>query len=192
MFSEPLLQLVRAHKVFFSEYIINSYIWSCSVRVPCGELSANHWKGDIEGSRHEKCCGHISLQWGQGAQTGSWCGLLLGALGGPGGVAQPLGSRNECSISLTHLFSHKMVIAVLTLCRLIYKLSPNLGILPLPCMLPICRGGMKTCWLLPISQFSTSTPRRHLCWAWSTFSSHYHSPSLSLFILITLFLLDTQ
>lgn len=99
--------------------------------------------------------------------------------GGPGGVAWPLGSSNECFISPTHLFSHKMVIAVLTLCDLIYKFSRNLGILPLPCTLPICRGGMRTYWLLPVSQFSTSTPRRHLCWAGSTFSSHYHSPSLS-------------
>lgn len=114
------------------------------------------------------------------------------APGGPGGMARTLSSSNECFISPTHLFSHKMVMAVLTLCSLIYKFNRNLGILPLPCTLPICRGGMKTCWLLPVSQFSTSTPRRHLCWAGSTFSSHYYSPSRSSFTHITLFLLDTQ
>lgn len=57
------------------------------------------------------------------------------APGGVGGMAQPPGSSNECFISPAHLFSHKMVIAVLTLCGLIYKFSQNLRILPPPCML---------------------------------------------------------
>lgn len=53
------------------------------MRVPRGELSANHWKGDTEGSRHEKCCGHHSPRGARGTDR-----ILVGAA-----VGSPLGGQ---------------------------------------------------------------------------------------------------
>lgn len=98
------------------------------MRSPCRELSANHWKGDIESSGWEECCGCHSLQLvGRRLRKGTGRGRLVKSPT----VGQEAGSGLTSSISdsflllMCNIFSQKVFVFNIVLPDLSTQLKPR-------------------------------------------------------------------